>query len=152
MNENNIYEIFQKNFYKCLKEENSGRSILIKRCLSVFLNAKTNYKKFFILIGQTMFEDAIKYNGEIILNSQSITDSIIKLFNDSYKNELKIENFEQYFFNLTKTMKFFYEVSKIYSKLFPKKRNFHEVFLSFIPQKSPTFIQNFKLTLFKIYF
>ena len=135
MNENNIYEIFQKNFYKCLKEENSGRSILIKRCLSVFLNAKTNYKKFFILIGQTMFEDAIKYNGEIILNSQYTTDSIIKLFNDSYKNELKIENFEQYFFNLTKTMKFFYELSKIYSILFPKKRNFHEVFLSFIFKK-----------------
>ena len=132
MSEINIYEVFKNNFLKCLREENSGRIVLIKRCSSAFVNAKTNQKKFLILIGQTMFEDGNNWNGEIILNDKKTTELILKLFNDSFKNKSIFEGFDQKFYNITKAIKFFYKISKLYTKIVSKDKLFHEILISLI--------------------
>ena len=132
MSEINIYEVFKNNFLKCLREEHSGRIVLIKRCSSAFVNAKTNQKKFLILIGQTMFEDGNNWNGEIILNDKKATELILKLFNDSFKNKSIFEGFDQKFYNITKAIKFFYEISKLYTNIVSKDKLFHEILISLI--------------------
>ena len=132
MSEINIYEDFKNNFLKCLREEHSGRTVLINRCTSAFVNAKTNQKKLLILIGQTMFEDGNNWNGEIILNDKKATELILKLFNDSFKNKSIFEDFEQKYYNITKAIKFFYEISKLYTNLVSKDKLFHEILISLI--------------------
>ena len=132
MSEVNIYEVFKNNFLKCLREEHSGRQDLIRRCSSAFVNAKTNQKKFLILIGQTMFEDGKNWNGEFLLNDKKATESILKLFNDSFENKSIFESFDEKFFNITKAIKFFYQISKLYTNLVSKDRLFHEVLISLL--------------------
>ena len=130
MNVQNIYETLKKNFNKCLSEEKSGRKDLLSKCTSALLNAKSNKKKLLILLGQMILED--DNNRKLILNDNDIIDSAIKLINNAFENNLNDDIFSQKFFNLSKTMNFFYQVSKLYVKLFSNEFQFHEIFISLI--------------------
>ena len=130
-----IYETFKINFLKCLKEEKSGRKNLVSRCSSALLNTKSNLKKMLILFGQVMFKNDNDYEKELIVNNKDITDSAIKLFNDALSNKINENDFFSKLINLSKAIHFFYEVSKLYAKIFLIESEYHEVFTSLIFKK-----------------
>ena len=88
-----------------------------------------------ILFGQVMFKNDNDYEKELIVNNKDITDSTIKLFNDALSNKINENDFFSKLINLSKAINFFYEVSKLYTKIFLIESEYHEVFTSLIFKK-----------------
>ena len=130
----NIYKIFSNNFCNYLQKE-SGRTNLFSRCIRALLNTKLDKIKFLILFGQEMLDKSYNYNKQVILNDINITNSIIKLINEAYNNNLDDDNFKNQFFNLSKTIYFFYQISKLYTNLFSNETKLHEIFTCLIFKK-----------------
>jgi len=75
-----------------------------------------------------MLDKSYNYNKQVILNDINITNSIIKLINEAYNNNLDDDSFKNQFFNLSKTIYFFYQISKLYINLFSNETKLHEIF------------------------
>ena len=123
----NIYKIFSNKFCNYLQKE-SGRTNLFSRCIRALLNTNLDKIKFLILFGQVMLDKSYNYNKQVILNDINITNSIIKLINEAYNNNLDDDSFKNQFFNLSKTIYFFYQISKLYINLFSNETKLHEIF------------------------
>ena len=126
MTDENIYQIFQNNFRNFLERE-PGRKNLFNRCTRALANAKTDRTKLLILFGQVILNDRFEYNKEVILNDEKITNSVIKLINEESDDE-----FKKKFFNLSKTIDFFYKIAKLYVDLFSNENKLHEIFTSLL--------------------
>ena len=125
MTDENIFQIFQKNFRDCLERE-PGRKDLFQRCTRALVNAKTDRTKLLILFGQVILNKSFEYNKEVILNDD-ITKSVIKLINEESDKE-----FIKKLVNLSKTIDFFYNIAKLYVDLFSNENKLHEIFTSLL--------------------
>ena len=56
-------------------------------------NAKTDRTKFLILFGQVIFDNNFNYNNEVILNDKNITNSVIKLINEAFRDKIEDNEF-----------------------------------------------------------
>lgn len=131
MTDENIYQIFENNFRNCLERE-TGRKNLFLRCIRALANAKSDKTKLLILFGKIILDENFKYNKELILGNENITNSVIKVINEAWSINLDDECFKDKLFNLSKIIDFFYKISKLYTDLFSNETKLCEIFTSLL--------------------
>lgn len=134
MKTENIFETFKNNLSKFLKSSHSSRkNCFSNRCFNAFVNEKTDEKKIAILVGQEIFnEEGEKYNLETLLNYLKITEHTIKILNEALIDIINSDNFKVLFLGISTIIKFFYDFSKMYSKLFCISTSWQEIFVTFL--------------------
>ena len=130
-----IFTKFSHKIFVITYKRNLKRTNLYSRCIRTLLNTKLDKIKFLILFGQVMLDKSYNYNKQVILNDINITNSIIKLINEAYNNNLDDDSFKNQFFNLSKTIYFFYQISNLYINLFSNETKLHEIFTCLIFKK-----------------
>ena len=132
----NTFENFRKSLSEYLKSVYSLRkNSFTNKCLSASINEKSPQKKLAILVGQELFVDGERYNGETLLNDKELTESAAKLLSEALIDKLNPENFNEKFFKLSKVIHFFYEFSKIYSEIFHNLNIWPEIFVILLFKK-----------------
>ena len=136
MKDEELLKGFKHNLFECLKKSHYKRNNIFKnKCENSFINEKSSAKKLLILFGEKIFNDGENYNNEIILKNINLTESAIKLLNESSENKINSDDFDKQFFGLSKEINFFYLFSRIYCKIFLNENEWYKIFINFLFQK-----------------